>query len=245
MMDIVIPFRKQSPASEEMLRYALRSIEKNLEGCRTVFLLADEEPKWIKEKETAVVFVADRNVSPDRNIYEKITTACGITEASDPFLVWHDDHFLLEKTEARLIDFYFNKTINQKLDEFQLPEDYSFYFRTLMNSGIALERKELPTKFFDIHAPMQFLKRGFLDVMRQFDWEHTYEGFCVKSLYANTLRIDGVEMSDLKFSEPVSVTEIRKKVSSRMFFSISAKAWDQTMVEFLKSVFPDKSKFEN
>jgi hypothetical protein len=89
---------------------------------------------------------------------------------------------------------------------------------------------------YDIHTPIIFNKAEFVK-LQTWTQEH-----CVKSMYANRVQVDSVQMDDLKLSAPYTTGQIWDKISGRTFFS-TGLLFDET-IEVLQACYPYKSRWE-
>lgn len=91
--DIIIALANDSRFNYAELRYALRSIEKNLTGYRDIYLIG-EKPGWVQN----VIHIKQKDTSRKQySIYNKFMTAAKTESVSKNFLRWDDDVYLLEK----------------------------------------------------------------------------------------------------------------------------------------------------
>src|SRR5690242_4297239 len=102
-MDIVIPVKIGAQSIE--LIYALRSLEKNLNGFGEVFIVGD---KINALKGLNYIKVKDDKSSKfkERNIYRKILAACNDERVSEDFIFTNDDIMLTKLFDVNNIPFY-------------------------------------------------------------------------------------------------------------------------------------------
>ncbi len=96
-----------------------------------------------------------------------------------------------------------------------------------------LQSQNLPIKNFDIHTPILYNKELFLKFVSSLNWQT--ETYIIKSLYANSLKIEGVEEPDHKINHPPTG---REKVFSTYPHIRSS------ITRFLTEQFPKMSKYE-
>jgi hypothetical protein len=225
-IDIVIPLGTGSLAKNFELRMCLRSIEKYLSGYSKVWIIG-ECPDWVQGI-NHIPFVEKSTVS-DYNIMQKLTRACEENEVTEDWIMFNDDHYLLAPFVAKEFPYYYMGTLE---DHYRTrPDSYGRRARASMNY---LKEKGLPTKHFDIHYPIIYNKSLFLKyVTNGPDWER--EKFIIKSLYANSLQIEGEPAQD--FKKNVLPTEGAKVFSTQPHIRHNVQ-------RFLLEQFPKMCSFE-
>lgn len=229
MIDIVIPLGRGSRWQDNELRYCLRSIEKHLTGYRNIWIVG-YLPKWV----TGVKHIpaTDETKNSDYNIMRKIELSCLAGEISDSFLFMNDDHYLLSDFDAPTFPYYYSGT----LEEMYKLRGSSPYGKKCRNTYNLLNSLSKSTKYFDVHTPIIYKKNEFLDSVAYQDWGMRQDtGFVIKSLYANSASIEGVEIQDCKSP-------------NLPLYSWKTYSTTPQVVEgvknFLQRYFPDKSKYE-
>jgi hypothetical protein len=226
-LDVVIPLGTGSRLKNFELRFCLRSIEKYLSGYRNVYIVG-ERPEWLQNvTHIPKPDIADR--VPDFNIMEKVSVACVDNEVSEDFIFFNDDHFLLKPFEAATFPYYYDGD----LDTYVKNRGLDGYGRRANNSLKTLQTLDLPRKYFDIHTPIVYNKEVFLKHVTAQDW--TGDGFIIKSLYANSLKIEGVSMKDNKINRPPQEHDLMFSTFPHIKSSVT---------RFLMEQFPEMSKFE-
>lgn len=226
MIDAVYCLGKGSKLNDFELRMSLRSISKHLAGIRYVWIVG-ECPPWIDN--VVWIKMADTSFIPDTNIMCKITAACEHPDLTENFLFINDDHYLLSAFDAETFPYYYDGT----LEIYLKSRGNDGYGRRAKASLKHLKDNNLPTKHFDIHTPIVYNKEAFLKHVTALDWSG--DGYIIKSLYANSLKIEGVAMKDNKINHP-------PKVSDTIFSTFpQIKA---SITRFLVEQFPEMSKFE-
>lgn len=206
-MDIVYPLGTGSYANNNELRFSLRSIEKYLTGFGKVWIIG-ECPDWIQNVNH--IPFPDEPLRPfDYNIMKKITRAIEEKELTDKFLFFNDDHFLNSPFVADDFPYYYSTTL-EKYTEIRGNDGYGRRAKATLKH---LQAKNLPTKYFDVHAPIIYDKALFLSsVTNAVDWNDR-TGFIIKSMYANTLKIEGEKDADNKVN---SIPTAKLKLFSTM-----------------------------
>ena len=232
MIDLVYLYTAGSNTNE--IRYSLRSFQKHVSGIGKVFIVGDD-PGIFKDV-TIIPMGNIHGFNQARNIYEKILAACRQPEVSDPFICASDDYILLHDYNAAELPFYCYGTFKEPLQWLAHDSKYRAYV-TVTND--ALLEKQLPTKFFNVHFPILYDKQKYIEVMALYDWDRP-KSFISKSLYANTLRIEGEPTErEKKFHHPKTIAAIRRQLIGCKYFSTSDDAMNEPMIEFLNEILPD------
>jgi len=218
--------RGGSRSDDNELRYSLRSVEKHLKNFRNVYIIG-YKPDFI----TNVIHIPaeDKMVVPDQNILNKLLTACTHPDISDSFLFFNDDHYLLQDFDAPNFPYYYCSTLKEYLKR-RVNDGYG---RRTTNTMKHLLLNKLPIKHFDIHYPIVYEKAKFIECFHNLP--PTHQGYVLKSLYCNVLKIPGIEIRDCKFTNPPTPKNICYSTHPKPL----PKVWD-----YLDSKFPDKSCFE-
>ncbi len=228
MTSVVYALGKGSRWANQEIKYSLRSIEKHLKGMGEVWIIG-EKPEWLQNVNH--IQVKDSHAIPDTNIMLKIKTACQTPEVTDNFLFINDDHYLLADFEADKFPYFYCSTLEVYLKRRQSDS----YGRRAGNTYKLLKEINLPTKHFDIHYPILYNKKAFIEtVVDKYDMSKK-DGYVLKSLYANGLNIEGTEVRDYKLQttppKGCQVFSTHPRVSGAIY-------------RFLEYKFPTKSMFE-
>lgn len=225
-MDIVYPLGTGSKHDNIELLYSLRSIEKHLTGFDKVWIVGDL-PRWVKNV-NHIPCPDDPKLCSDYNIMRKINVATTMEAMTGDFLFMNDDHFFLQPMEASKMPYYYCDT----LQTFITQRGLDTYGRRVKNTLKLLLSRNLPTKYFDVHYPIIYNKSLFLDTVSKQDWTNP---FIIKSLYCNSLLIEGEFQKDNKLNDPPR--------TALKVFSTMPKI-KGSILHFLRANFPTKSRFE-
>ena len=240
MIDIVCPLGSGSLAHNMELKYSLRSLEKYGQNVGNVFLIG-ECPKWIKN----VIHIpcGEHGTHHERNIMEKFRIACNDERVGENFLKWNDDYFLLDKIDCENYPYYSMKG-KSLIDGVNARMKYDGYAMSLDNSRKHLEAKGFPSLHYDIHCPIIYNKKLFLEYVCDIDWTIP-QGYTLKSLYGNQIQnVNKQPFIELKINKISSLIEIKLKTKGRHIFSISDAALGYPMKMFLEMTYPQKSRYE-
>lgn len=238
-MDVVIPLGTGSIWNDTELKFALRSIEIHYPDLGNVYLVG-EKPKWIKPKSVIHIPAADRpgQENKESNIARKVYLACTQPSLSQEFIFMNDDHFLLSPIPP--LPYYYHEDLLHTLTN---RVTHDSYYTSIHNTTEALHKARKPTKNFDSHAPIIYDKDEFRKAMDAYNWDIHY-GYLVKSLYCNTLYIQGELYDDMKITARLKCHELEKITQGRKFFSIGPGASGSEMGTFLAYLYRNKSKYE-
>jgi len=239
-IDIVYPLGEGlSNFRNQEIMFSLRSVEKHLTGYRNIFIIGFK-PTFLNEKIIHIPHKDNPYFNKERRIMEKFKKACSIPEISDKFLMFNDDYFFTKPLNVQKIPYYNKGTLDGSVKK---RKTGSVYRHSLENTYNALKEKGYGTKHFDIHYPMYYDKKKFPEVMAMYDWENARNGFVIKSLYANTLKIKGVYRHDCKIMGLVTKKEeVIKQIKDYDMFSTSEIT--RAIIGILREMYPDKSIYE-
>lgn len=245
MTDIVYLLGSGSQWENNEIRYSLRSVEKHLSGVGKLYVIG-YCPDFLDAVHVAVEDFPNANLTKAVNIKNKIVATCGIHELSDKFLVFSDDYFLLKDFPAGEYPYFYRGTLEEGMRQ---PAISSLYRRVYGNTIKVLNDHNLPTKHFNVHAPILYDKTITKQAFEIADW-NTMLGFMSKSIYCNYTKQEGVYQTDCKLSIPMSKESIEQTIQGRPFFSISDRALLQgkminmNLVAVLENLYPKKSRWE-
>lgn len=222
MYKIIIPY-KHSGTPE--LKYALRSIEKFLNGWDKIIIVGDKPPLNIDH-----IPFEDH---PRKNYSMFLKVVEGMAQVDEDFLYWHDDHFLLKPLEAIELKAYYNGTCKKMVDRLK-SGGYCRYTKATINY---LNNPD--ALYYDIHVPCKMKKSEILSLPLKWDEEMIF-----KSLYLNSFLQVSEQMSDLKLDMSYRVEQIKSVINHRLFFSTGDYGMGKNMRDVLNELYPDKSKYE-
>jgi len=236
-IDIMYALGKGSLWADTEIRYSLRSIEKHLTGYRSVWIIG-HLPVFLKNVNH--IAFKDEHACKETNIYRKILRACQENEISDNFLFFNDDHFLVKDFYAPEFPFFWKSDLRESSKRMRQGNRYK---KAVDNAHRVLRANGFDTKSFDIHTPILYNKKSFIDVMTKYDWNQKIS-FVVKSMYANSLKIEGVREVDCKINSQMPSEDIKQVVLSRKVFSMGNGAIGTKMLNVLNEFYPLVSKYE-
>ncbi len=238
-MDVVYLLANSGSAwNNNEIKYSLRSVELYLKNYDRIFLIG-EKPKFLNNQIIHIKHRDDMRLCKERRIMEKIKFACTIPEISDEFLFFNDDYFLLEDIDAQKVDYYYKGILSQKMLKKKTNDAYAI---SMMNTINVLLVAGLETKHFDIHYPIVYSKGLFPEIMDKYDWT-IKQGYVIKSLYCNTLKMEGAVKQDCKINLDLEVVEVEEKINGQDLFSTKAYM-SPKFKAFIEKRYPQKSKYE-
>jgi hypothetical protein len=226
-LSVVIPLGSGSTRQNIELKYALRSIEKNLKGVKNIIIVG-EKPSFLSDE---IIHIPLNDCGRKQlSIKRKIEAAIKDERCTETFLFSNDDIFQLKK---------------QRIDTY--PYYYSGDLPTVREKGARhtenrLKQLNKPTKQFDCHFPILYTKEGFKEAMSAFDWAN--EDHLIKSSYANYHEIKGTEIKDLKISTHLNYQRIKQEIEGRPCYSIGDYCDFHEMLKVWNELFPEPSKYE-
>lgn len=236
MIDLIYPYGRGSVWAENELRYSIRSVEMYLKDIRNIYVIG-KKPSFFNDKVIEIPHV-DIFQNKARNIMTKIHRACRDERISDEFMVFNDDYFCLKPFSAKDYPFYYKcglthtVTIN--------PGEYKRHAKETLD---LLVFRGLNTLNFDSHYPILYNKEKFKEIVESCNWEIPF-GYIAKSLYCNSLGIEGIYRMDCKISGAYQTKGLIELNKNREIFSIADKSLNSYMKQYILGLYPNKSSFE-
>lgn len=237
MNDVVFVLGKGSLWNDTELRYSLRSIEKHLKNYKDIWVIG-ECPAFLQNVKH--IYFKDEHPCKETNIYRKVLRACQEKEITDDFLFFNDDHFLLQDFNAKEFPYFWKSNLR---DSSKMMKPGNRYKKAVDNAYRTLHSLGLETKSFDTHTPIIYNKKKFIEVMTKFNWDQKVS-YVVKSMYANSLQIEGVREVDCKINSQLTEQEIKEVIKDRKVFSMGNGAIGFRMLSVLNDLYPKASKYE-
>lgn len=240
-MDIVIPY---IASRNNEIRYALRSVDLYFKSVGRIWIIGDLPMHGtgpnLKPIFKAVNQIITENTgnSREHRIFNKISTACNISEVSNEFLMMNDDHFFLKPID--IVPFWFDSSLEETAAYRRYQDGYT---KSLKNTQRYLSSNGLPTYHFDIHAPIVYNKKRFLELNESVDWATPF-GFTIKSLYCNSKQgVRGEYLPDYKINQGDDIEQMKRGITGRPVFSTGDKAFPRVK-RLLDELYPNPSRWE-
>jgi hypothetical protein len=239
-IDVVYVLGKGSVWKNNEIRFSLRSVEKNLQGIRKIWVIG-ERPEFLKNI-NHIPFPDELPNNADGNIIRKVLRVCQEKMLTDNFLFINDDHLILKPVIAGDIPPY------HKGDLTEFPKEYfelNFWRGRLFRTKNILREKGYPTLHFDCHMPIILNKQRFPEVISEFDFEKNI-GYTMKSLYGNIVHPDGPMLNGEKATifRPYILPDIIERVKNKTFIAFNDDGLRIPMKTWLYINFPEPSKYE-
>lgn len=233
-MDAVYVLGKGSGWRDLELLYSLRALHAHVSGIRRVVVVG-HRPPWLRD----VLHVPhkDPHAYKERNIYEKLLTACLRADLTDKILFLNDDHVAGAPAAAAAIPAYRGREILE-LARALPPSNYRL---GLENTHRRLAERGHTTWNFDVHTPLVVDRGLFVAAMTSYDWR---ERFVMKSLYANTVGLPGHPCTDLKLVRAHTMQELVRILKGRPWWSHGPTALGPNLKALLAALYPDPSPWE-
>lgn len=225
-MTIIIPYKEDILSGTE-LRFALRSIDKYLTGFTNLIIIGTP-PHWYSGER---VWAKDYDNKKQFSIYSKLLIACELNNVTDSFVMWNDDHYLLQPFSVNSIlawyDGYLKDTINK---------NHGLRYKETIKNTLDI----LPNALnYDIHTPCIYNKNGI-----KLLFINKHSDICIKSYYFDHIITRSEEMKDFKINSLLSKDAIKELIKDRLFFSTSTNGMKKPMIEFMNELYPNKSQWE-
>lgn len=216
------------------LRLSLRSVEKNINPDRVI--VCGTDPGFLSKE---VEFIPNEPIKKEYDnawgIKENLLSLCENENTPDEFVLFNDDLFALQPAAG--FPHYHKGELRAAMARIKSGVFYGHLLATVT----LLEKSRLPTKHFDGHWPITYDKRKLAEIIEAQDWNVPL-GPTIRSLYCNTLGIEGELAEDIKAIWPQKDWEVF--CFGKKFVSVQDESFDRKCREFFRDLFPDKSKYE-
>ncbi|HJH05959.1 MAG TPA: glycosyltransferase [Victivallis vadensis] len=237
-VDVLVPLSADGSISgNDELRFALRSIERNLKGYRNLVLVSDRPPAGFGEYR----FIQASDVYPRKqmNIHHALMTAFRAEGIADEVIFWADDNVLLEEMHVTELPVAARR---DGLLGFSNAPDARIWHRSLRNTGEALRKAGYPAVNYEAHTPVRFNKERYLALEREFDF-YSEVGLCYISLYLNRYGVpEAVPMTEVKATCESETVDVSRLAGKRFLGYHDAAA--PALFPLLRQRFPEPSKWE-
>lgn len=240
MIDLVYIYKEDLQHEHFELRYSVRSMYKHLTGIRNLIIVGDD-PGFL-QGHIHIQHCYEENEDPAVDIAKKILKACADQRVSDRFLLCSDDHYLLEDYIANDFPYFQCGPLSQAISMMDERSQYRMY---LTKTEQALQARNLPTQNFQVHSPVVYHKLLLPGVMKEYALTRK-EPVLIKSIYCNTLKIEGQFHPDIKFKAAKdSEAGIFRKIGSAAVFSTNEHSLNEVMKRFMQRMYPHNSPWEH
>jgi len=214
------------------LRFSLRSVEMFAKPDRVV--VCGEDPGFLSDR---VDFIPNRpEGKPDDPAYGIMSNLKKLAESLDgEFVLMNDDLFLLRPLEN--VPYLHKGSLTDALE----AVGSGAYYCHLLETRAQLRRKSLPQYHFDGHWPIVYDAKKLLDVIASFRWDVSACP-CMRSLYCNSLGIEGMFSEDIKANWPQR--DWKAFCEGKGSFSVQDQSFDWKCKEYCLHLWNHKSIYE-
>lgn len=234
-VDVVIPIHDVSRINHIDLIFTLRSIEKNLKNHNNVYLVGEKIPNFIKKTINIPFKQSNNDNNKQINILNKILFCCNIDKLSEEFIFMNDDHILLREFDAITFPKYQDGEMERNVSD----NPYKF---TVNNTLRFLENNNSTKLNFDIHTPILYNKKKFKKIFETIKFPNF--GYCIKSIYGNLAKVKPTYLEDCKITYKLTKEQAQEICKDKTIISFTDAPIKTGLKEYLKELFPNKSKFE-
>lgn len=229
--DYDIVYVVKDSAYNEELKYSLRSVEKNFPHNR-VWIYGGKPIGVHPDRQVPLVQKGKTKWDRVRNLWGEI---CNNKEITDRFVIFNDDFFVLKPVES--LPFYSDGTLKMLADRIIKKNNGkpTYYTNRIMNCAKLLKDAGLTTHSFEMHMPMLIDKDYMLATREKFPGAPAS-----RSLFGNFVGVEPCKMKDGKI-----VTLRGLPTKDQIFLSTEDMSFaDGEVGRYIRSMFPDKSRFE-
>ena len=243
-MDILYIVGTGSKWENNELRYSLRSIEKFGRNVGRVYIVGNK-PDFINDNVTYIPCPDDTN-RKHKNILKKVLCAIEKSDISRHFIISSDDHFYTREVDFDQYPVYYQaREICTQAPNGKKPNNY---YLSLFDTRRMLKKWGLPLYQTNPHCNTHFdadMYRLYYPLFAEaLETEYGGEMNC---LMGNILINGGVQPTyfvDKKIGVFKDTADLIKQIDGVECFSISDDAVLCGIGGYLKTLFPNKSKYE-
>jgi hypothetical protein len=235
-ISVVIPVVKTDDNNEE-LRYALRSIHKNVNNVKDVWIIGDL-PDWIQNVKNIPFSPATSVKWKEKNIRDRFIAACLNPHITSSFLATNDDIFIMKPVDADKYPYY-----NKGKWMTSVKNHIGVYKKTALHTYNFCVRRGFNTDNVDSHCPIIYEKSKFATALNINDFLTPY-GLGVKTVYAVTNRIETTYYPDYKVKPKEAYEDIVNNMVDREFVSCYDGCMNGDFGRFIRETFQEKSIYE-
>lgn len=233
-VDVVYVLGDESAHNDMELRYSLRSLERYCIGWRDVYIVG-HKPSWI----SGVKHIPFYDIhAKAQNIMIKTAVACAHwPHLSDTILMMNDDHFYNAPVNVSVYPYYYSDAAR---DQVMARDEWDSY-REIVNNT---EKLTPGGHYYDIHKPIRYDRKCFLDMEKNWPHRKYDHGLLVKSSYCWYHDIQGTESTDCILRDVMSTDDIERTIAGSDVWSMHDEAIDDNLIAWLERKYPEPSRFE-
>lgn len=242
MVDVLIPLGNGSKFNNSELRFALRSIARNVSDLGRVFVATVYPPDWLQGVE--IVPIPDLHLfNKDANLFDKILRVCQLTDISDEFLVWSDDQVALKPVDLTKLNIYNRRNLDyftKKTDKWSGRMINTLTF--LRSQGIELNYN------WDSHTPHLYRKEEVIRILESVNYADL-PGYCLDTLLCGMMkRPPEISQDDVKYNaekeEQANQTKLIDVKEHFSWIGYNDTGFRAGVYEWLSREFCGQSRFE-
>ncbi len=232
MIDAVYVFGSGSKQNDFELQCSIASLRRHVSNIRDIIIIGSA-PRSDVGHQFEFMAMPDCGPSRSANTTNKLRKACTTGGISDKFMLMNDDFFFTRDVDAATLGHFRSGFLRDHIEH--RSHCKNGYYNCLVATEKALKKNNLPTRDFEIHVPMIYDRMQLYHVIGKYDFTQKSTPL-MRSIYCNTLGIEGERLTDLKFDSPVKVPEIETRLGDRWCFSIGDGAFmaNSEMKSYLK-----------
>lgn len=248
---LLIPYLKEESSGDELL-YALRSFAKNFKEKIKVVVIGDKEP-WFGDEiihiptDLHTITVGGKEVrDPQADVTSKLLTAIATLGIEGQVIISNDDIFLLGETHISDLKGYAYGDLKSA------GRKGGTYSDNAIRTRDALAKNNLPTHRYGTHTPVLMDAVKLCEVIEKY--KATEKGYLLSSLYFNEtlptyrpIQVNGGLHDSILasvYKSKVQIEPLHTAIQTRKFLNCNTEGY-KAVEPFLKSIFPEKSKYEN
>lgn len=246
-IDVDVVYIVTKETNEIEFKYSLRSLEKYGQNISNVFIVGDW-PEYLDYNRFKFIHL-DLNLIKENNLYHALVSVCNNQDLSKYFILMDSDQYLLQTVEMNNFPYYHHISDLKQIVLSDPEKRFTMENRARLNTHNALMSRQLPTKSFDAHYPFLIYKDLFLEIMSKYNWTNKNPGYLVKSLYVNSVCLDGIEIED-SIEAGYELANLNEYLNDSLCFSSNHELYNSTSVntqylfEYLDAMFSEKCKYE-
>lgn len=238
-IDVVLPLGPGSRHNDIELRYALRAIRQHAVGLRRIVVIG-AIPTWLVQTDTLrLIFLPEFSANKAARIALKFRWAFQHSDVTDTVAMWNDDYLMLRDQDIRTIPPIYRGQLYR-------PNATRGWRRLLHHTAETLTAAAYGARHFDIHVPILYERRRFLDMSDW--WDRSAKdpiGLVAKSLYGNIHCADtAVRGRDCKLQADWQRRIDGHKVTQRWVLSYGDGALTTGFAKWMQERFPESAPWE-
>lgn len=242
-IDVIIPLGDNPSKNDNLeLRFALRSIEKNLLDVRHVYVVTNKLPDWLDN----VIHVKCSDTlkhNKDGNIINKVLAALENSgeqhiDVLDRFVFMADDNIIVKPMKSIELGYYHLGSLAKK--KFDINNNWHIKLENGLNK---LQQEKKPVWNWESHCPVVMEKFKFINTYRmhypEFDEEE--QGYTIYTMYFNNYIPKVFTLAkDIKSTYEDKIDQVKDP----KFIVYNDKGFTETLQKVLQNMFPGTSKYE-